>query len=136
MATTRRAIARYSRTALREPRRLPRALPIVLQDWRSGPTGHSISLRTSTDGSIESSTPAILPALHPRALHVQAFLLLLPRLLHRPPSRRRVTLKTFPFPKDRRRIWLPSVLVFTTAKWEERLAPVATARMAQVHHWV
>ena len=135
-ATTRRALARYSPTALRERRKLPKAQPIVRQDWRSGPTGHSTFLKTFTDEFIASSTRAIPPARHPRALRARAFLLLQVRSFNRPPSRRRVTPKIFPCPKGQRQIWLRSVLVFTTVRWEERVAPVATAQMARVHPWV
>src|SRR5580704_15409544 len=53
-ATTRRAIARYSPTVLRELRRLQKALLIVRQDWRWGRTGYSTFLKTFADGFIES----------------------------------------------------------------------------------
>src|ERR1700722_3486813 len=124
-----RAFARYSPMVLREQRRLRKALPIVPPDWRSGRTGRFTFLRTFTDESIESSTRAIRQAQRRRALHARAFLILLAMSLHHPRSRRRVTRKIFPFLKGRRQIWSLWVLVFTTAKLEERVAPVATEPM-------
>src|SRR5216684_853635 len=101
-ATTRRALARYSPTVLREQRRLLKAPPIVRLDWRSDPTGHSTFLKTFTDEFIESSTRAIPPAQHPRAPHARAFLLLLARSFHRPHSRPRVIPDGEPRPKQYR----------------------------------
>ena len=66
------------------------------------------------------------PAQHPRALHVRAFLLLRARSLHRPRGYRRMTPKTFPFPKDRRQRWLLWVLAFTTVELAARVVLVAT----------
>jgi hypothetical protein len=45
----------------------------------------------------------------------------------------RVRLRASPFPMERRETWLRLEIVFTTGKWAERLARVATARTVRVH---
>ena len=74
---------------------------------------------------------AIPPAERRRQLLARAFPPLLARSFNPPPSRQRVTPKTFPSQKGRRQIWLRSGFVFTTVRWGERVAPVAMAQVAQ-----
>src|ERR1700678_4350505 len=133
MATTHRARARYSPMDLREQTRLLTALPIVPRDSPSGPTGHSTCPTTFAGEFIGLCTRAIPTAGHRWGLLALAFPPLLAKSFHRPHSLRRVTPRIFPSPRGRRQIWLLSVPVFTTVKWAERVARVATAQTAQAH---